>query len=195
MSEEWKQFLLQVAAVRGGDEAPETYRQAVEGLAEMQGGAPSISVPLRSLHKVSVPYGGTMVVGVEEDREPPAGCAWVDSYDEDLNVENGILVNRSLVQKDSRRAIQVVGLHQPQATIEKGEPIAVLRVPTWQELRSYELVEEAIKEGKRGLQAHQQRRAKQISAQQSQAAGFRRPAESPGPKVLRPRLPPGVCSP
>ena len=91
----------------------------------------------------------------------------------------------SLVQRDNRRAVQVVGLHQRQATIEKGEPIAVLRVPTWLELRSYELLEEAIKEGNRGLQAHQQRRAAQISAQQTAAAGFRRPAVSPGPKVLR----------
>ncbi len=74
-----------------------------------------------------------------------------------------------LTDLDCPVVVKVVGTLPGGGKIEKGEPIAIRRVPTSEEKRAAELLLEAIKEGKKGMLEAEDRKRGVYAYQQLQA--------------------------
>ena len=69
--------------------------------------------------------------------------------------------------------VLVVGTHKSGTTIPLGQPLALRRSPSEAERLTFERLQEAIKEGERGLQEYQERKDKRVQQNRTEQC-FRR---------------------
>ena len=77
-------------------------------------------------------------------------------------------VRPGVVEGNKLEEVRVIGTKAGGGVIEKGEPIAVRRTATREELERASQELEAIAEGRKGMQEHEQRRAQELIFQQQQ---------------------------
>jgi len=80
----------------------------------------------------------------------------------------GHRVQPGYIGKDELTEVKVIGTLPGGSTIEVGEPVALRRRPVLEEVRSYELLMEAIKEGENGLREHENRKERMLAYQKHQ---------------------------
>ena len=124
-----------------------------------------------------IPYGTEVPLKGTQDRQVEnEESNWIsgDLRDEDEEEEEpGFRVRSGLTDVTNLDVVSVVGPQQGGSVVELGQPVAVRRKPTPEEKRSWELLQEAIKEGERGLKKHVAwRREARVLQQQRQDQGF-----------------------
>ena len=77
-------------------------------------------------------------------------------------------VRPGLVEGNKLEVVRVVGTKHGGGVIEKGEPIAVRRTATKEEMDRATAALEAIAEGRKGMQEREQRREQDLIFQQQQ---------------------------
>ena len=140
---------------------------------------------LVAAERTKIECGEEVVLPVTQEVDvDPSKAAWVDGdvgLDEEEELAQGHRVRSGITDQVTVTVVRVVGTQPGGSVIEVGQPVAMRRPPTLVEERSAELLQEAIKEGERGLAEHAQRREKRIIMQKQQQ-GWWGPSEYPGPK-------------
>ena len=132
-----------------------------------------------------VPFGTEVPLKVSQEYDVvEKGWNWISGEvgEEDEEGEvHGHQVRAGLTDVTNLSVVAVVGTQPGGSIIEAGQPVAVRREPTVEEKRSWELLQEAIKEGEMGLKDHQERRAGVVQHQKLQQS-FPVPAVPTGPR-------------
>ena len=118
-----------------------------------------------------------MEVQQERAEEPDDGRNWIcgdpKEVDDEDDDERGYTVRSGLSGPEAVKKVLVIGTSKSGTTIPIGQPLALRRRPTEAERLSFEKLQDAIKEGARGLQEHQERKDKRVQQNRTEQC-FRR---------------------
>ena len=124
--------------------------------------------------RVHVPHGSEVLVPVMQERPTPGpDWSWISETKEleDDDLEGiGHMMRPGFTDSEKIEQVVVVGTAPGGSTIEVGQPLGVRRVPTSTGLRSWELFEEAVAEGRKGLAEHEERKDRMFGFQALQQA-------------------------
>ena len=123
-------------------------------------------------------FGQGRLVEVQQERvEQDDGRNWICGDQEEVGDEDdedrGYTVRSGLSGPEAVQKVLVVGTHNSGTTIPLGQPLALRRSPTEAERLTFERLQEAIKEGERGLQEYQERKDKRVQQNRTEQC-FRR---------------------
>ena len=116
----------------------------------------------------AVPFGTQTWVDVideygEHDRKPRTWvCGDPEEVDEEDDSEREFVVRPGLTDSGPLRKVCVMGTVRTGAKIPCGQPVAIRRTPTEQERLSFEVLQEAIKEGKLGLKQYEDQKSARV---------------------------------
>jgi hypothetical protein len=126
---------------------------------------------LMASQRTHIPHGAEVTVRVAQEYEEVEGDAgdWISALDhvDDMD-DSAYRVRPGLVEGNKLEEVRVIGTKAGGSVIEKGEPIAVRRTATREEMDRATQELEAIAEGRKGMQEHEQRRAQDLIFQQQQ---------------------------
>ena len=127
---------------------------------------------------VEVRFGEEQLVEVQQEREEEdVGRNWIcgdpEEVDDEDDEDRGYTVRPGLSGGEAVQKVRVVGTHKSGTTIPLGQPLAVRRSPTEAERLTFERLQEAIREGERGLEEHQRNKERRVQQNRTEQC-FRR---------------------